>query len=603
VVALLALLPLLAPSHASAQQGCTFGEGSRNFEYITIADGSRIVYVGGPHLICSDGVEIWADTAVAYQGSNFSHLMGHVRFEDPKKTLTADTARYFTRQGRLQAHGHVEVHDRETGADIRGENLIYLLQTDFREEETMDVSGGRPEALLFILPAAEERVDTLADTSVAAPPDTSAAAPPDTSAAAAPPDTVATSADSLAAPPDTAAAPPDTVRTPYHVVADRLFLQADRYFRATGDVEIERDSLTALADTAVYDQLAGRIFLRLDARVESATYQIMAPRIDLALAGDDIREVRARDDAVLLGEELRLDAPLIRIFLKDGSMDRLVAVPQAEQGRKEEGRPGAERMPTPADAAVTAGEPSRPVAVAQDFTLEADSIEVAAPGEVLDRIVAVGRARGESSARDSLNTASLPEVARKDWLEGDTIVATFVPAPPAADSAAPADSSRAEYILKRLVARGKARSLYRLPPSDTTAKAGVDLPAVHYVLGSRITIVLTEGQVDRMEVEGPTQGLHLEPLPAHSPDSTAIRPDTAALPDTASLPDTTAGGAAPVAAASRARARAPGRRQAAVGSRRLDGMVEPRSARILTDRPPRRAPRAAVHTTSTRRAP
>ena len=113
--------------------------------------------------------------------------------------------------------------------------------------------------------------------------------------------------------------------------------------------------------------------------------------------------------------------------------------------------------------------PARPRAVAETFELEGDSIDVLAPNEVLQRVVAVGSARGESLARDSLNTEDTPEIARSDWVSGDTIIAVFQPV--AADTSAEGGAEPAAgeaaggYQLDHLVARGEAASLYRMTPS------------------------------------------------------------------------------------------------------------------------------------------
>ena len=67
-----------------------------------------------------------------------------------------------------------------------------------------------------------------------------------------------------------------------------------------------------------------------------------------------------------------------------------------------------------------------------------------------------------------------------------------------------------------------ARSLYRLIPSDTAALPGIDAPAIHYVMGDEITIIMNEGEADQLEVQGRTRGFHLEPLPLSNPDSLAV---------------------------------------------------------------------------------
>jgi hypothetical protein len=244
-----------------------------------------------------------------------------------------------------------------------------------------------------------------------------------------------------------------------------------------------------------------------------------------------MREIRALRDGVLTGDDLVLTAPTIVLFLDGGAMERLVAVPMGLD-------PDSAADGEPVDSTVLA----RPEAEAEDFSIVADSLDVRAPGDVLERIYAVGRARSESRARDSLNVEALPSVARTDWLEGDTVIASFVEVEVVDTTSA--SGTRMDYRLEQLEARGGARSLYRLEPSDSTVKAGVDPPAVHYVLGQQILIVLADGEVDHMDVQGQTRGFHLEPLRAQEDslaldslalDSLAL--DTLAV-DSASVSDT-----------------------------------------------------------------
>ena len=123
--------------------------------------------------------------------------------------------------------------------------------------------------------------------------------------------------------------------------------------------------------------------------------------------------------------------------------------------------------------------PARPRAVAETFELEGDSIDVLAPNELLERVVAVGGARGESLARDSLNTEDTPEIARSDWVSGDTIIAMFRPvaADTSAEEGAEPDEGRpGGYQLDRLVALGEAASLYRMTPSGGDGAEGEEEP-------------------------------------------------------------------------------------------------------------------------------
>ncbi|MGD8319109.1 MAG: hypothetical protein PVJ02_01600, partial [Gemmatimonadota bacterium] len=187
------------------------------------------------------------------------------------------------------------------------------------------------------------------------------------------------------------------------------------------------------------------------------------------------------------------------------------------------------RSAAPEGAGPDSVEVAQPLAVAQQFRLSADSLDVSAPGQVLDRIFAAGNARGASTSRDSLNVDVLPPIARSDWLAGDTVIATFEKVEPGPGT----QTDTAQYRLDRLVASGDARTLYRLVPSDSTFRPGTDVPAVHYATGSRIVMVMSQGEVDSMEIEGPTRGWHLEPQSQPARDT--VLPDTSAAvgPDTA----------------------------------------------------------------------
>ena len=488
---------LVAP-HGARAQGCSWVEPTRSAQSSTIPGQGQIWYLGGPSIRCTDGVRIQADSAVVYPQQNMTHLMGNVRFRDASKELTSDEARYFSRAGRLQANGNTVLRDTLQGSVIRNGDVVMLRRIEGRDADQITVTTG------------SDQVRPVARLTMESAPSEPASPGPDSTVAAGDP------------PPPDRPAPADTVRTPYVVEGDRLFLQGDEYFLASGSVVIERDSLRSYADTAEYDQIAERMILKGTARVEGETYVLVGRIINLALPGGEMRSVRAVREAVLTGEDLRLEAPLVQLFLKGGGMERLVATPL----------PGDPTV-SPATAADSA-DLARPVAEAENFQLTADSVEVLAPGEVLDRIFASGSARGVSTARDSLNVESMPEIARTDWLEGDTIIATFSKVED--DPFLPPDTLADEYRLRQLVARGSARSLYRMLPSDSTSRPGVDAPAVHYVTGAGIVIVLLDGEVQRMEVDGPTRGWHLEPdRPVPGRDSVPV-PDTAAAPpDTGSV--------------------------------------------------------------------
>lgn len=398
----------------------------------------------------------------------------------------------------------------------------------------------------------------LPDTLRAEPSDTVGARPPDTLGAE-PPDTVgARRPDTLAVEPlDTVPVGPpperrspvvpgaEADRTPYEIQARRLFLEGSRYFRAVGGVTVVRDSVNAEADSLEYDETLGALFLARDARMQTGAYDLSASTIRLDIPQDDIRGVLARDEAVLEGESLWLLAPAIHLLLSQGRVQRLSAMrgPEAdsaaaeEEEAPEESRPPRRPLPPEIRERGLEGFPKRPHALAEDFLLWADSLEVLAPDETLDEVWAMGNARGESMTRDSLNTPDTPDLIRRDWLEGDTIVAIFVPNADTAQGTGGAAADSASYRLDRLIARVGARSLYRMAPTDSAQVGeegeeeaeGEERMAIHYVTGDEITIVMNQGEVERMEVSGDTHGIHLEPV---TEERRGVPPDTTAVPPT-----------------------------------------------------------------------
>lgn len=574
----LTLVPLLfvMPLSLSAQEGGGACDVPRHegFTSLMLSNGTRVLYFSRPTMRCPGGTRIDADSAVVYESTRYNQLFGNVVFVEGDSRLRADEAQYFEREGRLVAWGNAVLTDGAEGSVIRGDTMVFLRAGDMRAEDRLTVTGRRPHATLYPSrrPPPDLPPDTLppgAGATVAdtlAPPPGAVAEPPvpdsmvlPTGVAAEPPvpDSLALQrAQEAGLPPavDTLSPAPAEPgeRVPYEVHAQRIVLEGSRYFRATGSVEITRDSLEAVAEEVELDQEAGGLTLTNAARVRTSNTDLAADSIRLDIPEDEIRQVYARSNAILEGEDVRILAPIIFLFLAEGSVDRLVAVRDASADSLLEARegqdPGAAAGGPPRPLPEAARElgltefPSKPLALAEDFRLTADSIEVLTPGEVLDQVWAMGGARGESTGRDSLNTPDTPPIVALDWLEGDTIVATFAKkgstpnavldsvagagrAPLAvADTLGPEedpvpfpetpgtqpDSAEAGYRLERLEARVAARSLYRMEPSDSTAMAE-GLLAVHYVIGDQIVINFSQGEIERMEVEN-ARGMHMEPV-------------------------------------------------------------------------------------------
>ena len=457
ILALGVALGTLGVGDVAAQRGCAFVEGSGNLRTVSSA-GGPITYVSTPNLVCPDGVRIRADSAVSFEASNYVQLLGNVRYDDPDQRMTARTAEYFTTAGRLQAHGDSELVQKVDGSAVRGEEMVYDRAGPDRERSQLDVRGGRPTALLYM------------------------------------------SRGSAGAGSDS-----DTSRVPYDVAADRIVLEGDSIFRARGGVEIYRDDLQAFGDSVAYDQGDGNLRVMSNARMIMNGRELKAKAITALLPGGEVEYVEARDNAVLTTEDLRLQAPLVRVFFTDGMMERLVAVPIPREV------PVADSL-APVEPLSPEANRVRPVAVAGDFEIVADSLDMLAPGEVLERINATGSARAESAGADSLNTPDTPPLARTDWMEGDTIIAFFTRATQdsASGTTAP-ESLREQYRIERLLAVGEARSFYRIEPSDSARALGDRRPSVHYVTAESITLEMEAGAITKMEVRGRTEGVHAEP--------------------------------------------------------------------------------------------
>ena len=197
---------LALPGEGWAQGGACDLRSSRDFTSLQAGAGNRITYVSRPVFVCSGGVEIRADSAVVFSATNFSRLIGNVRFLESGRLLTADRANYFTVDGRLVAWGRARLEDEEDGTVITGDSMRFLRSSQFRPDDELIVSGGRPRAILYPPPPEPDTIPAAeAEDSLQAVPES-----PDTAQGE------AAGRDTLQAPqtPDSLVAPGDTVVSP-----------------------------------------------------------------------------------------------------------------------------------------------------------------------------------------------------------------------------------------------------------------------------------------------------------------------------------------------------------------------------------------------------
>lgn len=498
------------------------------------APGQRVIYAsGGIDYRCADGARVLADSAIVFEAQDRVSLFGSVSYLDPETELQADRAFYLSREGQLNAWENVVVRDLINGAVITGEELVLYRASEVRVMDRMTVRGGNPHARIRIIQGGR-------DDGVETPPGEDVADLVDGTGMIDEQEASAVS-DSSATPEEVPTEAADTLV--YDVDAERFILEGRRFFRAAGRVVVHRDSLEAFGDSLDFDQEARVMHLVDNARVVDPMFELSARTVSM-LTGASGDEILAREKADLVADAVDLDAPSIRMFTQDGVLARLVAmrtVPElpgsdiddeliglSEGDRqrlsalRREPIPASGRSPT---EQTEDEELSRPTAVAEDFTLWADSIDVLSPGQVLTQVIAVGRARGETVPDSVQGPVGIDAPLWRDWIEGDTIIADFQP--PATDTAAAAGRGRGR--LRQLTARGNGRSQYQMAPSDTTAAGPGSAKALHYVLADVIRIYFQDGEVSHMEVEGQVDGYHLEPRPRAVPgsvDTTSVVNDT-----------------------------------------------------------------------------
>ena len=486
---LVGLALLFAGTEVAGQQSSCDLESSRRV-VSTQTNRARVTYVSTPRFECPDGTRIEADSSVTFEATAFTQLFGNVIFRDGRRELFADRAQYFSNVGRLQAQGSVRLINREDGSSLAGEDLVLLQEGDDRAEEDVVVRQGRPHARL---------VQKVA---------------PDTMAMEGSPGTPQ----------------PDRVEgaVPYEVDADLIHLVGDRLFQARGRVQVTHESMQSYGDSLEFQQDIGRLTLFENARILSQdtvsgdTMDVRGDTITMDVPDGQIEEIEARGRAQLLAEDVDMRGPTIRLAFVEEELERVFAV---------------RRVVEADSAAVIAGtDPStssaplaQPQALAEDFVLTGDSIDADLSAGELERVVATGGARGVSTARDSLNTDATDELIRTDWIEGDTIIATFQPVspdpgdPPTADPGDPSASEPEgaeprEREMDLLVARGQARSFYRSAPDSAGAggATGSDALDLNYVIGDEVRLFMKDGEVERMEVDNPT-GIYLQPTRRTAP--------------------------------------------------------------------------------------
>jgi hypothetical protein len=264
---------------------------------------------------------------------------------------------------------------------------------------------------------------------------------------------------------------------PYIIVGDRLRFKGDDRVWAGGQVTVDRSDFASKSDSLLLDETTGIGVLVGRPRVEGKggkTYTLVGTRIELGLEHREITLVKALGQGKATGDDWTLTADTIHLLVGDKKLQQALAW-------------------------VGEGSKARAHAVSSLYTIDADSIAVDTPGEVLTE----SRAYRNALSRAKRDSATAP--ADIDWIAGDSLTARFVQEK---------DSTGREHSrLQQIIARGAARALtHHFDDRDTTAA-----PAINYSRGQRIAVLLRGAKVDRIVVAGKADGVHLEPRPPAPP--------------------------------------------------------------------------------------
>jgi hypothetical protein len=271
---------------------------------------------------------------------------------------------------------------------------------------------------------------------------------------------------------------------PYLIVGDRVRFKGSDRIWAGGKVTIDRSDFAARSDSMRLDTgkgsdgtlIGGEPILR---GLGTDSFSLRGQRIDLGLTQRELSKLVARGEGHAVNRDWDLTADTIVIDLKSRKLERTLAW----------------------------GKKTRPYALSTTYAMRADSLVLDSPGQVLREV----RGFGKAWLGGSVDSASKD----RDWMRGDTVIASFTPS----DSA-----GRKRSVLSRIAARAAAQS-YHL---ERNAKAP-RRPSINYARGDAITVTMkppvagATGGVDRVDIRGKVDGIQLEA----GSDSAAAPADTA----------------------------------------------------------------------------
>ncbi|MFN5153496.1 MAG: hypothetical protein ACK5ED_03850, partial [Gemmatimonadota bacterium] len=275
-----------------------------------------------------------------------------------------------------------------------------------------------------------------------------------------------------------AASPADSM----DVTADVVWSENDSLVWARGRVVMDRHDLQATADSAFLDQGTEHVRLRRSPRIVGTgerAFIMVGREIDLWSRTQALERVLATGEARVDGDSVVLRSDTVDVRIVDEQMDRVMAWG------------------------------TRAFAEAQRQQMEADSIEMRLPKQVLEQVQAFGRAM----TRGEVDTARITS-PDPDWIAGDTVIARFETAP-----RSPTDTTSTTRLTE-VQAVGSARAFQQL----ASAEGGKDRPNLSYNRGRVIVVRFAAGEGVRVDVQARASGLYREPVSAPPAPTAATVP-------------------------------------------------------------------------------
>jgi hypothetical protein len=405
---------------------------------------------------CEVAIDSMARAYTRPQGTSTNYFGGggiRAHCKGTTTTLAADTMSYFSALGRLDLFRQVKIRDTTLALDAnyvsyytRDERLEARNQVVSVNRRTGSVLRGPNLTYLRAVPGVRDTVEMYAS----ARPTVEYRESPDSG-------------------------------EPYVILGDRIRFKGDDRVWAAGRVTIDRSDFASRSDSMMLDETRGFGVLVGQPRVEGKsgkTYTLVGTRIELGLEQREIRVVRALGRGKATGNDWALTADTIHLLVTERKLQQTFAW----------------------------GDSSRPHAVSSLYTIQADSLAIDTPGEVLTESRAFGRALS-TAKRDSATPAM-----DIDWIAGDSLTARFVQEQ---DS-----TGRERSRLQQIHAQGSARALtHHFDDRDTTAA-----PAINYSRGQQIAVAMKGAKIDRVVVAGRADGVHLEPRPVTPPPADTAKP-------------------------------------------------------------------------------